>query len=152
VQGTLKLGGREVYTSLAAEAATETPTDLSPWAFGAGLGGRADLGVVAWDTEVGLLSRPASWTPADLSTGALLQPRVTGALALTLLDRIAPTWSWSWNLAIPMDGGAVPRSLNAEPFGPNPKLGHFWTTAFGLRVAVGPLPSDRPKPAPATGG
>ncbi|MBL8616070.1 MAG: caspase family protein [Deltaproteobacteria bacterium] len=151
VQGALKLGGREVYTSLAAEAATDAPSDLSPWAFGAGLGGRADLGVVAWDTEVGLLSRPAGWSPAALSTGALLQPRVTGALALTLLDRIAPTWSWSWNLAIPLDGGAVPRSLNAEPFGPNPELGHFWTTAFGLRVAVGPLPTDRPKASAVTG-
>jgi len=139
VHGTLKLGGRNIYTSYMGRYAPEQPDLVGDWEVGMAMGGRSRGGVFVSDIDVGATMFGSSmWQSGNTPTpgSQVVAPRVRLAMAFEIFDgHIAPYASGEMVMGIAVDGsGQLPEYLPRWSI--NEQLGFWPEGQIGIRVGI----------------
>ena len=135
--GTLKLGGRNVYTSYSGVYGPDRADMMGDWQVGIAFGGRSDGGFLLSDLDVG-----ADWMgegaigPNDGTLTNIIAPRIRLALAIPLFDgHISPYAAGKVSMGIALDDTRIlPAHLTEWEV--NPQIGLWPSGELGLRMAL----------------
>jgi len=135
--GTLKLGGRNVYTSYSGVYGPDQADAMGQWQVGMAIGGRTEQGFLQSDLDVGadLMGNNMFQSTDELGT-QILAPRIRLALAFPLLDgRISPYAAGRISMGIAIDGNRVlPEHLNKWEV--NEQIGLWPSGELGVRMSL----------------
>ncbi len=135
--GTLKLGGRNVYTSYSGAYGTDPPDSMGEWQVGLAIGGRTQRRLLQSDLDVGAdLMGDSLFQIIDEQGSQILAPRMRLTLALPLLDgHISPYAAGRLSMGIAIDGNRVlPDHLNEWEV--NEQVGLWPAGELGVRMSL----------------
>lgn len=139
LNGTLKLGGKHIYTSYIGRYAPEQPDLIGDYAVGLAIGGRSTARVFVSDIDVGVVQFGSDLfgTSNSAEPGSqILAPRVRVAMALPMFDgHISPYAAGELMLGVALDdSGQLPTYLPRWSI--NQQIGAWPSGQIGVRLSI----------------